>query len=189
MEFTENIDEPRKKNEDWGLYKHLCVPKRNRATGAIIKPSVAHVLFRKKADVLEQLYLSTYRGGYGSPEQKTIIRTRTITAHSGAKTFRRQREILDEFKNAGIVEWSLIPAGRKDADNKRMKIWRREEGIEYKLNLQTLRDRKAEADAKEDKWREEKAKQTLAAREERANKVAERKAAHVPTGWETLTVM
>jgi len=146
LAVSQDIDKPEpQKNEDWERFKHLAVSTRRRRNGEILKQSVAHLLFKKHvADVLEQLYLSTYKGGYGDPQDECTILTKKITAECAIK-FRRQREILDELEKEEVVKWSLIPSGRREPHNKRMKIWQRDEGIKYKLNLQPLLDREDES--------------------------------------------
>ena len=132
-------------NTYWPKYKHLALSTRRRRNGGILNPSVAHLLFDKPvANVLEQLYLCTYKGGYGDPQGESTILTKRITAECAIK-FRRQRDILNELAEVKIVKWSLIPTGRREPHNKRMKIWQREEGIKYTLNLQPLIDREDES--------------------------------------------
>lgn len=83
--------------EQWASLKPLCVAERDRS-GMITKPSVAHLHYGAKADVLEVLYVNTWWGGKGS----NTIRTNKIFEKADVR-FRRQRDILDEFQRDGIL--------------------------------------------------------------------------------------
>lgn len=105
-----------------------------------VEHSTAHWLYGRPARLLETLYRTQYRNGFGHPEAEGRISVEKVR-EKALMGLRSQKAHLDTFQSEGLLTWGLLKAGQR----RHGKVARKT-GIWFRLNLQPLQDRTGEAE-------------------------------------------
>jgi hypothetical protein len=151
----------------WEENKHLYL---TRVVKGVVEHSIAYWLYGRPARLLETLYRTLYRGGFGHPEAEGRISVEKIR-EKALMGLRSQKVHLDTFQEDGLLTWGLLKAGQRRHGKVARKM-----GIWFKLNIQSLESRTEEAERLRLQKETENAARTAKARAVKAEQEKSREA-------------
>jgi hypothetical protein len=177
MEKTKSSNELKSADSGriWEENKHLYL---TRAVRGSVERSTAYWLYGRCARLLETLYRTQYRNGFGHPEAEGRLSVEKIR-EKASMGLRSTKDHLDTFQKDGLLTWGLLKAGQR----RHGKVARKT-GIWFRLSLQPLRDRAGEAENLRIQKEVENAARTAKARAAKAERSAKESAE--PTGQRAI---